>query len=144
MKESSFAPLKIIAQDSEDLHILSACLQDSLIPISGLNYDTPQKCFNLFAHRYQWEVESGSPQRIPSGISIENVESVQFSGFDPKSKEPQDLYLLTIQYKEPYVHMVFSNKAQIRVKVPSLKIKLRDANIPWPSLEPKHTHGKRI
>lgn len=139
MKESSLAPLKIIAQDSEDLHILSACLQDSLIPVEGLKYDAPQKCFHFFAHRYQWEADTNSPQRIASGLSIENVESVQFSGFDPKSKDVQDLYLLTLRHEAPYIYMIFSDHAQIRIKTGLLKIKLRDSTIPWPSLRPNHT-----
>ncbi len=138
MKETTLVPLKMMAQDSEDLHILSACLQDSLIPLDGLNYDSTKKCFHLFAHRYQWEQEGDSPQRIASGISIENVESVQFSGFDPKSKDIQDLYLLTLRHEAPYLYMLFSDNAKIRLKTEALKIKLRDASVPWPSLRPSH------
>ncbi len=138
MKENTLTPLKIMAQDSEDLHILSACLQDSLIPLQGLRYDATKKCFHLFAHRYQWEGEEGSPQRIASGLSVENVESVQFSGFDPKRKDIQDLYLLTLRHEAPYLYMIFSDNAKIRLKTEALKIKLRDSSAPWPSLKPSH------
>ena len=34
-----YAPLKIIAEDHEDLQVIAACLQDALIPLSGMEYD---------------------------------------------------------------------------------------------------------
>jgi hypothetical protein len=138
MEKAAFAPLKIIAQDPADLYILSACLQDSLIPIDGLNYDAAKKCFHIFAHRYQWEGHGNASQRIASRLSIENVEGVQFSGFDPKRKDSQDLYLLTLHHETPYLYMIFSNNAKIRLKTDALKIKLRDVSIPWSSLKPSH------
>ena len=134
-------PLKIMAKNPQDLDILSACLQDALIPLKEATYDKTQKRFVLLANRYKWE-EDHLPQkegsRTHAGISFENIEEAQFTGLDFLKKKSLNLSLLRIHHEEPYVYITFSKKASIRLKTTDLKIKLRDAHIPWPAKIPEH------
>jgi hypothetical protein len=70
--------------------------------------------------------------RIHSGLSFEHVEKAEFRGFDRKDKATP-LSLLAIQFKQPYVHLLFSRHQEIRLKVKKVKAKLRDITNRWPT-----------
>ena len=132
--------LKLKAQDTEDLNILSACLQDSIVPIKEIHYDKAQNRFTLLVNRYQWEKKETKPNgtRIHSALSFEDVTKAQFTGFDPKASLSQNLSLLSLQHQAPYVYLSFADKASIRLEVKELKAKLRDADVSWPAKVPSH------
>ena len=48
-------PLKIIARDAEDLTVVSACLQDALIPLNEMRYLPQERRFIMVANRFRWE-----------------------------------------------------------------------------------------
>ncbi len=49
------APLKLRAEDADDLAVLSACLQDALVPVRDLAYVPDQQIFVFVANRFRWE-----------------------------------------------------------------------------------------
>lgn len=133
--------LKLKAHDTEDLKILSACLQDSLVPLKEVHFDKDQNRFTLLLHRYRWEDETSPHKgsRIHSALSFEGVTKAQYAGLDPKASHPQTLSLLTLHYAAPYVHLSFADKASIRLEVTDLKAKVRDAHVAWPATTPNHS-----
>ncbi|MEI8321254.1 MAG: DUF2948 family protein [Alphaproteobacteria bacterium] len=137
-------PLKLMAKSGKDLHVLSACVQDSLIPLHGMRYDEKGKKFNVYANRYKWESHHLNPkqphgERVHSGLSFDNVEQVEYAGFDPKVDAGNSLYLLALKHLPPYVQMTFAKDAKIRLKVPELSVKLKDSDhAPWPAAKPDH------
>jgi len=73
--------LKIMGKDSDDLTILSACLQDSLVPLKEIQYNKDQKQFVLLVNRYRWE-EKEAPERgrrvtQPSCLIVSQKPSLQ-------------------------------------------------------------------
>jgi hypothetical protein len=48
------AALKLRAEDADDLAVLSACLQDALVPVRDLAYVADQKIFVFVANRFRW------------------------------------------------------------------------------------------
>ncbi len=141
-KKLSSKPLKLLATCAKDLDVISACAQDALVPLQGMKYNPKEKKFNIFTHRYKWETHHHAPaqnERVHSGLSFENVEKVQYAGFNPQEEAHNALYLLAVKHLPPYVHMTFSQNAKIRLKSPKLKVKLTDSDHPcWPSLPPQH------
>src|SRR5215813_15441067 len=91
LKEYAMAPdsaaLKLRAEDAEDLAIISACLQDALVPVRDLAFVPEDREFLLVANRFRWEGglqpapgEAGY-QRILCGVTFREVMAVTYSGF---------------------------------------------------------------
>ncbi len=144
---TNLPPLKLIAKDLEDLQILAAHLQDALLPLISINYDSKAKEFTTLTNRFCWEHEpiehEGSPlyHRVHSGLTIHNVKRVLYKGFDQHGKH-QTLNLLTIHGEKPgALHMVFSEGHEIRLEIDELHCHLGDVQQPWPTRhKPKHIH----
>ena len=47
--------LKLRARDPEDLRVLSACLQDALVPLADVAFLKPEQRFVLVVNRFMWE-----------------------------------------------------------------------------------------
>jgi hypothetical protein len=47
--------LKLRAEDDEDLGVISACLQDALIPLSDMEFLAAEMRFAFVANRFRWE-----------------------------------------------------------------------------------------
>jgi len=47
--------LRLLARDEEDLAVISAILQDALIPVSEMAYLPDERRFALVANRFRWE-----------------------------------------------------------------------------------------
>ncbi|HCI49167.1 MAG: hypothetical protein A2977_03490 [Alphaproteobacteria bacterium RIFCSPLOWO2_01_FULL_45_8] len=132
--------LKIMGKDSDDLTILSACLQDSLVPLKEIQYNKDQKQFVLLVNRYRWE-EKEAPERgrrVHAALLFDCVTKAQFTGIDLTPLSSPDLSLLSLHYDAPHVFITFSQKASIRLEVENLKVKLRDSNLAWPAKTPVH------
>ena len=54
-RPGSMPPLRLRAEDAEDLAVLSACLQDALVAVRDLAYDPGAGVFVLVANRFRWE-----------------------------------------------------------------------------------------
>ncbi|MBX9621371.1 MAG: DUF2948 family protein [Alphaproteobacteria bacterium] len=145
-KTMPYAPLKIIAEDHEDLKVIAACLQDALIPLSGMEYDVKQGHFHIVANRFCWECEpetlEGQPYyaRVVSGLAFHHVKEVQKKCLDLHN-ENELVNLLTIHNMEDgCVHLIFSGGSEIKLKVDKLCCHLKDVNEPYPtSHKPSHT-----
>ena len=88
--------LKLIAQDDEQLTIISSLAQDSIIKSNEMGYDKKTKRFALLMNRYRHEEEN--PSRIRTAIHFDYVDSVKSVGID---KETNDdiLVLLAIRFE---------------------------------------------
>src|SRR5213079_3395622 len=75
-------PLRLRAEDAEDLAVISACLQDALVSVRDLAYDREGRTFVLVANRFRWEAreaergEAGRFERTVCGVAFGEVESV--------------------------------------------------------------------
>lgn len=130
-------PLKLKASDPVDIKIMSALVQDALIPVSNFYYDATEKTFTILANRFCWEE---SPEilnhqkiygRILCGIYFQNVERVQKMDFDRK-KTDRDYNLLAIEFnKEDEIQLIFSGTSRIKLKGGSLCCHLTDLEDMW-------------
>lgn len=136
--------LKLIAQDYEQLTIISSLAQDSIIKSNEMGYDKKTKRFALLMNRYRHEKEN--PSRIRTAIHFDYVESVKSVGID---KETNDdiLVLLAIRFEvkskpSGSIFLEFSNNKSITFDVESIEAFLTDMGEPWkiPN-KPVHDEG---
>ena len=141
--------LKVAAVDSEDLNILSAHLQDAIIPLHSMHYNEDTGTFSGLCNRFCWEHDDHYFEgkqlfhRVHSGLTFHGVSEVHHRGFDPHGDE-RTLNLLTVKTQAghngtTHIHLVFSGQSEIRLSVNSIKCLLGDLHHPWPT-EKKPSH----
>jgi hypothetical protein len=142
--------LKLRARDSEDLQVLSACLQDAILPISDMNYDRAARRFVVVANRFCWErvsdvaYEAGSDgfERVNCGVVFEGVAGVKLRHID-RADRSLLLSLLAIraaaQPKGCAIMLVCSGERDIRLEVDQISVQLEDFDGHWPTANrPNH------
>ena len=140
-----YAPLKIIAEDHEDLQVIAACLQDALIPLSGMEYDAKKGQFHMVVNRFCWECNPESIEgqsyyaRVAAGLAFHHVKDVKKKSLDLQN-ENEIVNLLTIHNaNDGCIHLVFSGGSEIKLKVDKLCCHLKDMDEPYPtSHKPAH------
>ena len=135
--------LKLIAQNDEQLTILSSLAQDSIIKSNEMGYDKKNKRFALLMNRYRHEEEN--PSRIRTAIHFDYVESIKSVGIDKKSKD-EILVLLAIRFEikskpSGSIFLEFSNNKSISFDVESIEAFLTDMGEPW-KISNKPDHGE--
>ena len=144
--------LKLRAEDEEDLSVISACLQDSLVLVGDLAYFPEEKRFMLVANRFLWERGKPRPavahERALAGVVFGGVEAVTYRGFQKGDRE-RLLCLLAARYEvdagKAAIILEFSAGAIVRLEVTRIDCRVKDLGEPWPALwRPAHDLGETI
>lgn len=152
------APLKVIARDAEDLAVVSACLQDALIPLNEMRYLPQERRFIMVANRFRWEraaqgkgepspatdasfesdEDFGALQRTNAGICIDRVLAVRSRNID-RSRPDEFLSLLSVQLSDNKLSFLFAGGGVIEVEIEALALYLSDLGKAWPTQwQPEH------
>lgn len=146
-------PLRILARDRDDLAILSAMLQDAIVPLKDLTFRKFENRFIGVFNRFRWEVvsdaetdDSGEPvyERTLSALSIDGATAVQTSGLEQSDVERFHAVLtLTADGdtgdSEQAIVLSLAGGGSIRILCQSLRCSLTDLGEPWPTkFLPRH------
>lgn len=144
------AGLRLRAEDSEDIAVISACLQDALVAVRDLAYDRTGRTFLMVANRFRWEGcgDGASFERILCGIAFDDIDDVVYRGFH-RSEEDRILSLLAIQpavgssrgsgQGGALIDLEFAAGATIRLSAAAIRCRVRDFGEPWPTVwQPGH------
>lgn len=129
-------PLRLKAHTPQDVKVLSAFLQDSLVPITGMYYDPDTHLFTILANRFCWEHEPQEHKgeilhkRTHAGVHISHVSRVQQTRLDQKDLKKIHNLLALHADKEGEVHLIFS-EAHIKLYVDALQVHLTDLYDAW-------------
>jgi hypothetical protein len=133
--------LKLHAQSSDDIEMLSALLQDALIAGADMVFDKAENTFILVANRYCWELQdAGQQMRCMCGVKFGTIGAVRTRGMT--ADKTQFYNLLAIEYDKAAQHimLVFSGGVGIQLEVSSIMIIVRDLAEPHPSFaRPDHS-----
>ena len=132
--------LRLKAADAADLQILSAALQDAVVPLVDMVYLGDDQAFALVVNRFRWEAQSaegGHPERVLCGISFAGVESVRRRGL-AKAAVDGFLSLLAIEVAGPdgpsvTIELRFAGEAAIQLQARTVECRLEDLGEPWPT-----------
>jgi hypothetical protein len=150
-EEGGEGPLRLIAQDAEDLKVISTLVQDAVLPVTDLQYDAKRRRFALMLNRFRWEDRAEAEQvgrayeRVRSVMVVEDVLKVQTQGFDRADKDLV-LSLLSVDFTPGEdgagrVTLVLAGDGAIALEVEALDLRLDDVTRPYraPSGKvPKH------
>jgi hypothetical protein len=132
-----YQPLKIVANDREDLDIILTLLQDALMPTVSIVFDKEQKTMTFLTNRFCWEIpekEQDAYYRVHSGLLFCNVESVHEKNIDQTNKK-RILSFLTAKVEDVdsriHIYLFFSDDACMRMIVSNVKCIMADIDEPW-------------
>lgn len=151
------APLRLRARDADDLAVLSACLQDAIVPIVDAAFLADERRFVMVVNRFKWEAEAqpadavlGSDEadeegpggltwlRTNCGIRIEGVAAVRSRRVDLRNRG-QMLALLAMRYGDGVLTLDFAGDAAIALTVDRIDVVAEDVGVPWPTTRrPEH------
>lgn len=130
--------LKLLAEDTEDLGVFAACLQDSLLSVGAMTYLPQEQRFAMVVQRFRWEVVERACERVECGVRIDGVRHVRSRGFDRRDPE-RLLELLTITLEGAVLRLHFAGGVDIELTVGPWLCTLEDRGAPWPaSAKPCH------
>ena len=139
--------LKLIARTVEDLKVISAHLQDSIISLNDIANLKKNKIFLMQVNRFMWEdVEKGvlrKNKRIRSIIKFDHVIRVSSKNIQKNTKN-KFLDFLAIETKEMpdkthEMKLIFSGDSIIKIIAEVIEITLDDQGVPWDTKQkPKH------
>ncbi len=137
-------PLKLRAEDAEDIRVLSSCLQDALVRVADMKFLSDENRFVLVANRFRWEnCEDGvepceAYERVNCGLCFEKVSAVRVRNVDRRCRE-RILELLAIDVGDRALTLIFAGDAAIRLEVEEILCHLKDLGEPWPTIwRPNH------
>jgi len=144
MSDTPPVRLRLLAQDEEDLAVLSAHMQDALVRVCDMTFLPRTGVFALVGSRFDWlAAASGRKQRCQVGLHFDRVLKASRKGFD--AAKPDDvLNLLSLIFTVTdapagLVDLVFSGGAAVRLEVECLEGQLRDLGPRWQTtLQPGH------
>ncbi len=142
-----YKPLRLIAEDGEDLKVLSACLQDAVIKVGDFAFLPNERRFAFVANRFVWECAAdrkrGPFARVRAGAHFDDVKAVRQQNIRADAKDAV-LELLALRF-EPgedgagAVIFEFAGGGAIRLEVESVNAQLRDLSAPWSTArKPEH------
>ena len=135
------APLRLVAQDAEDLKVIAALLQDAVLPVTELKYDARQHRFAALLNRFRWEDRAEAErvgrayERVRSVLVVEDVRKVQSFGFDRAEKDLV-LSLLSMSF-EPgedgtgRLTLTLAGDGAVALDVEALDLRLDDVTRPY-------------
>ena len=139
--------LRLYGKNSDDLNIISAYLQDSIVRIKDIIFLKENKIFLMMVKRFMWEdVEKGvfrKPKRIMSVIKFSNIFEVSAKNINQQNRN-KILELLTIKAPNSTdglnkIKMIFSGESIITLISEDINVILDDQGIPWKAKSiPKH------
>ncbi len=141
--------LKLRASDEEDLAVVSAILQDSVIAMYEMTFLKEECRFAFVANRFRWEDANREKplegniiyERVNCGICFDTVTAVRHNGLN-QAKKAQIISLLSIVAEEEFIDLAFSAGITVRLQVEKILCHLQDLDEPWPTQKrPSHPFG---
>ena len=132
-------PLRLLADDQEDLKVISAAIQDAVCTIGDITYEPRARRLTVALNRFRWETSGAGRggERVRAAIQFGGVLSVQARRLRRDAKGGV-LSLLSIGF-EPgaapagVVTLNFAAGGAIRAEVECMDAVLTDLSAPWPT-----------
>lgn len=133
MPTSDSSGLKLLAQDEQDLAVLSAALQDAVGKIGDISYEPGERRLTLAFNRYRWE--GRRRERVRSALQLGSVVKVQARKLRRDAKDAVvELLSVTFEPGEAPAGVVafsFAGGGDLRAEVECLDAVLADISRSW-------------
>ncbi|MFE3838981.1 DUF2948 family protein [Pseudogemmobacter sonorensis] len=146
-------PLLLIARGPGDVPVLSALVQDAVLPPGEMRYAPKQRRFAALLNRFRWEdreaaEREGRPyERVRSLLTVEDVLAVRSAGIDHPDDSDAVLSILSLDWQpaaqapaedvDPALAgpgrlvLILAGGGAIALELEALEIRLEDVTRPY-------------
>jgi hypothetical protein len=131
-------PLRLLAEDVDDLQVISAALQDALSTVGEIEYDPVGRRLTMALNRFCWECSGEEPVRIRAGLQLGGVLGVKSRDVLRDAKDALISILAVTFEPSPVaddpggaVLMHLAGGGDLRVEVECVDAVLTDLSEPW-------------
>ena len=139
MRKEEKINLKLIGKNQEDLKVISAYLQDSIVIVKDIVFLKQNKSFIMIVNRFMWEdAEKGvfrQHKRIRCAVKFEEVITVKSKNINQKKKY-KPLECLAIKCNEILdknyeINFFFSGGGVITLISELIEVVMHDLGVSW-------------
>ena len=135
---SKHEPLRLLAEDEDDLAVISAALQDAVAKVGDIEWDARGRRFTLALNRYLWELPGGLlGTRVRAGLQFGSVLAVKSRNLRREAPDAV-VELLAVRFEpgEPpggAIRLAFAGGGDVELAVECVDAALADVSAPWPT-----------
>ncbi|MEO1015946.1 MAG: DUF2948 family protein [Pseudomonadota bacterium] len=132
-------PLRLMAEEPEDLKVIAAAVQDALARAGDLKFDARRRRFSIEINRFRWEAAGPGRkggERVRAVLAFDSVLGVKARGVT-KSDPEMIISLLSVDF-EPgeaapagHVKLLFAGDGEMALEVECLDATLLDSDTAW-------------
>jgi hypothetical protein len=130
-------PLRLLAEDADDLEVISAALQDAVARIGDIRWEKDGRRLTIAFNRYRWEAEGGRGERVRAGLQLGGVQAVRARNLRAEATDAVvELLAMTFDPVDPpggRVIFAFADGGDLAVDVECVDAALADLSEPWRS-----------
>jgi hypothetical protein len=139
MPSSPAAPvsLQLLADDAEDIKVVSAALQDAVCTIGDIQYEKGPRRLTIAVNRFRWEGGAKRGERVRAAVQLGGVLEVKAKKL--RRDAPKAILSLLAVSFEPgeapggAVVFAFAGGGELRAEVECIDAVLADVSRPWPT-----------
>lgn len=138
-------PLRLLAEDADDLQVIAAALQDAVARLGDFTFDPKRRAFTVELNRYRWEERGrGRGERVRAALKFDGVLAARRKGLGRDDPETvASLLNIAFDPGEPapsgVARLVFAGGGEIALDVECLEATLVDVSPAWPArARPRH------
>jgi hypothetical protein len=128
-------PLRLLAQEPDDLEVISAAMQDAVAKVGDIRFEPKARRLTIAFNRFRWE--TGETARVRSALQLGGVLKVQTRKI---RRAPRDAVIevlaMTFDPGEPpggVVTISCAGGGDLRAEVECVDAVLADVSEPWPT-----------
>jgi Protein of unknown function (DUF2948) len=127
--------LRLLAEDTDDLAVISAALQDAVTRVGDIEFDARGRRLTIGFNRFRRE--SGKRERVRSGLQVGGVLALQARRIRRDRKDAV-MSLLSIGFEPSeapagVLTLTFAGGGDLRAEVECVDAMLADVSDPWPT-----------
>ncbi|MHA3980497.1 DUF2948 family protein [Halovulum sp. GXIMD14794] len=140
-EDAAEAPLRLRAETHEDVPVLSALLQDAVLPSNEISWSRTGLRFAALVNRFRWEDKNAAEaarrpyERVRSVLTVRGALKVASNGVDPSDKDLV-LSILALEFDPAEdgtgrVRLVLAGDGEIAIDVECIDLALEDVTKPY-------------
>lgn len=129
------APLRLLAEDADDLAVISAAMQDAVAKVGDIKFEPKARRLTIAFNRFRWE--AGDQARVRSGLQLGGVLSVQVRKIRRNVRDAVvEVLAVTFEPGEApggAITISCAGGGDLRAIVECVDAVLADVSEPWPT-----------
>jgi hypothetical protein len=126
--------LRLLAEDEEDLAVISAALQDAVAKVGDIHYEASARRLTIAANRYRWEAAG---ERVRTALQLGDVLSVKTRKVRREARDAViEILAVVFEPSEPpggAITIALAGGGELRCEVECIDAVLADVSAPWPT-----------